>query len=317
VKIVRIGGVEPVPSREAQQILDVINPAFPKLGTEIIDAAQARALLAGGARRAPRELPRVEDRIVPDGPPVRIYWPSAEVPALPALAFFHGGGFVLCDLDTHDAICRDLAAACGCVVVSVDYRRAPEHRYPAALDDADHATSWIYANAAELGIDPDRIGVAGDSAGANLAAGVAQRRRGRGEASPVVQLLAYPMLDPRQDSASYHQRAEGWFVTAAHLRWYWDCYRSSPDNDTDPGFAPLAAPYLGGLAPAVVAVAGLDPLGDEARAYAIRLASEGTPTEIVDCPRLFHGFIGFAEQVPDAARAVSEIHAAVRRRLYG
>jgi acetyl esterase len=297
-------------------LLDVISAAFPRLGTEVVDAARARALVRKTVLREPRPLARVDDLAIPDGPPVRVYRPSPGTDPLPALVFLHGGGFVICDLDSHDGLCRDLAAELDCVVVSVDYRRAPEHPFPAAADDAVRATGWTIEQAADLGIDPARIGVAGDSAGGNLAAVVAQRFGGR----LAVQLLLYPMLDPAQDTASYRDFAQGYFVTADHLRWYWDCYRGGRptgtvvdrDVDRDPAFAPLAAESLGGLAPAVIAVAGLDPLGDEGREYARRLAIEGTPTQLFDCAGLFHGFAGFGEQLPEAAEAMRGILAAVR-----
>jgi len=302
-------------SADVRALLDVISAGFPQLGTTVLDADQARRMLAGDQRRAPRPVGRLEERQVPDGPGVRVYWPAGDAVLRPGLVFFHGGGVVLCDLDSHDAICRDLCVELESVVVSVDYRRAPEHRYPAALDDADGATRWVYDNAAELGIDTEGLGVAGDSAGGNLAAGVAQRWRDNGRAALAVQVLVYPMLDPRCDSPSYATYAERHFVTAQHLHWYWDCYRSAPEDDEDPGFAPPRARRLDGLAPAVVVVAALDPLADEGRAYARAMASAGTPVDLLDCAGLFHGFVGFGEQLPEAARAVEQIVAAVRHRV--
>jgi acetyl esterase len=303
------------PTEEVRAFLQVLDATFPRLGTEVRDATQARALTGNRSRVAGRPLPRVRDLLLAGAPPVRArcYWPEVYGDPLPAVVFFHGGGFVLCDLDSHDAICRDLAAECRVVVVSIGYRRAPEDPYPAAMTDAYAATCSVVDQADALNIDPARIAVAGDSAGGNLAAAVALRSRDLGGPSLCGQVLLYPMLDPAQNTPSYRQFGEGYFVTAEHLRWYWDCYRGSAEVDSY--LAPPAAASLAGLPPALVAVAGCDPLADEGRAYAQRLADDGTTTTLVDAAGLFHGFLGFAAQLSEVATVAENIYTEMRALL--
>jgi acetyl esterase len=218
---------------------------------------------------------------------IRIYHPSdggpAEVGARPGLVWFHGGGFVIGDLDTADAECRRLCEATGVVVVSVDYRLAPEHPHPAAVDDCLAATRWVAAHAAAIGIDPSRLAVGGDSAGGNLAAVVAQQCRGVGP-DLAFQLLVYPVTDLASELGdtpypSMAENAEGYFLTAETMRWFADRYVPDGVDPADPTISPLRASSLEGLPPALVLTCGYDPLRDEGRAYAAALEAAGVPVE--------------------------------------
>jgi acetyl esterase len=190
--------------------------------------------------------------------------------------FFHGGGFVVCDLNTHDAICRNLCAGAGCLVVSVDYRLAPEHRFPAAHDDCHAAVRWAAAHARELGADPKRVAVGGDSAGGLLAAATALRLRDEGAPRLAGQLLLYPATDlSTPATASMTEYAEGYGLVAADLPWFWEKYLSNPLDAADPRASPLRAPNLRGLPPAMKLTAECDPLRDEGERYAERLLDAG------------------------------------------
>ncbi|MFC6063562.1 alpha/beta hydrolase [Streptomyces ochraceiscleroticus] len=318
----------------AKTIIELTEAHFPRLGTEVLDAAEARRILAAQPARAAVPVPvaRVEDRRVP-GPagapevPVRLYWPREGADGgLPVVVFCHGGGFVICDLDSHDGICRDLANATGALVVSVDYRRAPEHRFPAAAEDAYAVLCWAAAHAAEEGGDPARVAVAGDSAGGNLAAVLPLMARDQGGPMPVFQLLIYPMLDPARNTPSYRQNARGYFVTADHLRWYWEQYLGAdgdgngdgdvhPCTDVHPYASPLAAADLSGLPPAHILTAEYDPLRDEGEAYGRRLREAGVAVDVRRYDGVFHGFFGMPGQLPAAAEANEAAHAALRTAL--
>ncbi|MER6996351.1 alpha/beta hydrolase [Streptomyces sp. NPDC000410] len=215
----------------------------------------------------------------------------------PVVVFFHGGGWVLCDLDTHDGLCRELAHRTGGLVVSADYRRAPEHRFPAAEDDAYAVLVWA---AERYGGRP--FVVAGDSSGGNLAAAVALRARDRGGPALTGQLLFYPALDQRLDGVSASAYAEGFFHTTAHMRWYWQEYLG-PDGDPVAA-SPGLAPDLTALPPALVVLADCDPLRDEGLAYARRLSAAGVLTQVQLHTGMFHGFLGAAGVLPEADTAL-------------
>ncbi|MEV5648499.1 alpha/beta hydrolase [Nocardia sp. NPDC052254] len=297
-------------------VVDAATAAFPRLGTEVVDAVEARRQLAARppAPVDPIPVAAVKDSIVrgDDGTdvPVRIYTPHAAGP-LPVVMFCHGGGFVICGIDSHDQFCREMANHTAAVVVSVEYRRAPEHRFPAAAEDAYAVLRWIAATAAEFGGDPARIAVAGDSAGGNLAAVAALMARDRGEPAVAAQVLMYPMLDPTRSSTSYRDNAQGYFVTDDHLRWYWDQYLGGSER-TDPYAAPLLADPAG-LPPAHVATAEFDPLRDEGEAYANRLAAAGVPVEVHRYDGMFHGFMTMGDALPETAVANGRAFAALRR----
>ncbi|MEV7521193.1 alpha/beta hydrolase [Streptomyces sp. NPDC091371] len=310
----------------ARPYLDALTAAFPDIGGRVTDADEARRILAAGPRPAaarPR-VGAVEDRTLP-GPagappvPVRIYLPDPEQWAgpRPTVVFCHGGGWVLGDLDTHDTTARNISRAAGAAVVSVDYRRAPEHRFPAALEDAHAALCWAGAHLDELGGAPEALVVAGDSSGGNLAAASLLLARQCGGPAVALQVLVYPALDAAQDSASYRSDAEGCFLTAAHMRWFWAQYLG-PDGPAD---HPLASPLgadpadLAGLPPAHVVVAGCDPLRDDGAAYHRRLNESGVTSVLDDRPGLFHGFLALAGVLPEAREALERLGGAIRSTL--
>jgi acetyl esterase len=220
------------------------------------------------------------------------------------VVFCHGGGFVLCDLDSHDQLCRAMSNGTGAVVISVDYRRAPEHRFPAAAEDAYAVTRWVADNPGQLGIDASRISVAGDSSGGNLAAVTALMARDRNGPDLAFQLLIYPMLDHAQDTPSYRDNATGYFVTADHLRWYWQQYLGDADG-AHPYASPVLASDLTGLPPAHIITAEYDPLRDEGETYGRRLAEAGSPADVRRYDGMFHGFVSMADHLPEATAARS------------
>jgi acetyl esterase len=224
-----------------------------------------------------------------DGPLDARHYAPDEPDGKPLLVFFHGGGWVVGDVDTHDQPCRLLTRYADVHVLSVAYRLAPEHPYPAPVDDAVAAWEWAVKHADELGADPHRIAVGGDSAGGNLAAVVAQQTRDAGTTAPVAQLLLYPGTDASRDRPSKNLFAEGYFLTRVQMDWYWDTYSEGRDR-TDPRLSPLCADTLAGLAPALITTAAFDPLRDEGEAYAAALREAGVPTVLRRAPGLVHGY---------------------------
>jgi len=252
-----------------------------------------------------------------DGPEgairLRVYTPADSGP-FPLMMFFHGSGFVLCSLDTHDGMCRNLAAGIGCVVVSVDYRLAPEHKFPRGPDDCLAATRWAAANAAGLDIDPARVMVAGDSAGGNMAAVTALRIRDEGGPRLCGQMLLYPVTDYHTPGTpSYAENADGYGLTRDTMEWFWAHYLTSPVEAENPYASPLRARDLTGLPPAYVTSAEYDPLRDEAERYGMRLRAAGVPTEITRFPGMNHGFLFWVGVVGGADRAMAEACAWARQ----
>jgi acetyl esterase len=276
---------------------------------------------ASRARREANPVPvqpvaAVADREIPGpaGPlPIRIYRPSEEA-GLPVIVFFHGGGWVLCDLDSHDGICRLIANGSGAVVVSVDYRLAPEHVYPAAVDDAYAATVWVSEHADELQVDADRLAVMGDSAGGNLAAAVALMARDRSGPRIAFQSLLYPVIDHDFTTSSYEQFATDYFLTSAAMQWYWDQYVAEGQRD-EPYVSPIHAADLSGLPATHLLTAECDPLRDEGMAYAARLAEAGVPVESKVYEGAFHGFFGMAAALSSARAANADAIEALRKGL--
>ena len=256
---------------------------------------------------APAPVGTAEDRSIP-GPagdlPVRIYRPELDAPALPGLVYFHGGGHVIGNLDTHDATARNLCNGAGCVVVSVDYRLAPEHKFPAAAEDAFAAVGWCAAHGAEIGIDPRRIAVGGDSAGGNLAAVAALMARDAGGPAIALQVLVYPVTDYACDTESYRTYSDGYgMLEARSMRWFRDHYLRDEADRLDWRAAPLRAGDLSGAPPALVLTAQCDVLHDEGEAYARRLRSAGVEVDYRDMPGMIHGFFTMAPAIDGAVRA--------------
>lgn len=242
----------------------------------------------------------------------REYRPN-DSPVLPALVYFHGGGWVIGDLDTHEAVCRAFANAAGCAVFSVDYRLAPEHKYPAAADDCYAFTRWLAENSAREGVDDRRIAVGGDSAGGNLAAVVALMARDSGLPKLCCQLLIYPVTDYCLETPSYLENAEGYGLTLAGMRWFWDHYLGSESDGSEFKASPLQAESLAGLPPAYVITAGFDPLRDEGDAYAARLIEAGIPVELDRYEGMIHGFCVYLGRLEQAGVSVARMSAALRR----
>ncbi|MEE9281074.1 MAG: alpha/beta hydrolase [Myxococcota bacterium] len=258
---------------QVQAILEPMKAfTFPDLST--VEPALMRQLYAAGSGQRPAGEPvgDVAERGIP-GPAgdvtVRIYTPFGDGP-FPALVYFHGGGFVVCSLDSHDGSCRALGNAARCTVVSVDYRLAPEAKFPAPLEDCFAATRWVAENASSIGVDAARVAVAGDSAGGNLAAGVTLLARERGGPALCHQLLIYPVMNHAFDTASYTENAEGYFLTREMMRWFWGHYLETESDGLNPLASPLRAEDVSNLPPATVMTAEFDPLRDEGEAYLTR-----------------------------------------------
>ncbi|MEK6239458.1 MAG: alpha/beta hydrolase, partial [Planctomycetales bacterium] len=248
--------------------------------------------------------------------PARIYWPETKGNS-PSLIYYHGGGWVVGSLNTHDVICRSLAASAACVVVSVDYRLAPEHRFPAAAEDAYAAACWVVENADVLGVDPEKIAVGGDSAGGNLAAVTALAARDRGGPSLAFQLLLYPVTDCRFDTPSYNQFASGHMLTRDAMRWFWDQYVEHESDRANPVASPLRAEDLRGLPPCHVLTAECDPLRDEGEAYADRLKEANVSVTLKREPGMIHGFLRRDRIFPQARQALEELGDVLKQALHG
>jgi acetyl esterase len=232
--------------------------------------------------------------------------------AVPGVLFFHGGGWVMGDLDTHDVTCRLLANAAGCAVIAVDYRLAPEHPFPAAADDAYAAFTWLAEHAPELAIDPARLAVCGDSAGGNLAAVVALMARERGGPALRAQVLVYPVVDLSLTQGSFATRADGFTLTRDAMTWFRDVYTPDRRHWTDWRAAPLHAPHHRDLPPAHIVTAGYDPLCDEGAQYAERLRAHGVAVDHKHYEGQMHGFLGAGKIIRAAGTAIGEIGSALR-----
>jgi acetyl esterase len=262
----------------------------------------------------PVPVASVVDRTIP-GPagdiPIRIYQPDAPEPR-PLVVYFHGGGFVFCSIDTHDGTCRRLANAAGAVVISVEYRLAPEHCFPIPLEDCYAATVWAHEHAPELGADASQLVVAGDSAGGNMAATTALLARDRGGPPVTSQVLIYPVIDAACDSSSFEQNAEGYFLEGDTMRWFWSQYLGDDGDGAHPHASPCHAPDHAGLPPAVVITAEYDPLRDEGEVYADKLRAAGVPVTSVRYDGVIHGFVSMPSLFPEADQAMTVIAEALR-----
>jgi acetyl esterase len=308
--------------------------AWPEAASGALDPKVKAALDAGGpapdyrsqgpalvrstfnqlAARLPKlqePLGGVEDRALEGGVRIRLYRPEGKGP-FPVLLYFHGGGWVVGDLDSHDQVCRSLARRAPALVINVDYRLAPETPFPGPLDDCEAALRWAASRAALLGGRPDRIAVGGDSAGANLAAALALRVRDRGGPPIALQLLIYPVTDRNFETLSYREFASGFGLTRSNMQWFWECYLPEASGVPVPEAAPLRAKSLAGLPPAFVLTAEFDVLRDEGEAYARRLHKEGVPLRGMRFRGMNHGFIRMAALFPQADHALTVLADALR-----
>lgn len=294
-----------------QAFQDAGRPAYETLTADEARAYYSAARLVSNPEA--RELASVQELAIP-GPagdiPARVYTPKAlrqDNGLAPALVFFHGGGWVIGDLDTHDVVCRAIADDGQLVVISIDYRLAPEHKFPAAVDDAIAATGWIASHAKKLGIDPERLCVGGDSAGGNLSAVVALHARDHGGPLLAGQVLIYPATDFSMRHASHSEPETSVLLTHSVIRWFRDHYLSSAQDADDWRASPARAETLAGLPPAFVVTAGADPLRDEGDEYARRLADAGVPVVHRTYPGQFHGFFTMGKLLPQADVVVRQI----------
>ncbi len=305
---------------QCKQFLDMLAAAGGK-PVEQLPLAEARSgPLAMIELGGPEErVAQVEKRTIP-GPaqpiPIRVYRPVlSEV--LPTLVFFHGGGFVLCNLDTHDRLCRSLANASGCTVISVDYRLAPEHKFPAAVDDAYAATDYIARHAEEFRIDPQRIAVGGDSGGANLATVVALMAREQGGPRLKYQLLIYPVVDFQDRSASMQEFGHDHFLTLETMDWFIDQYVKNAEDRRHPYASPMNASDLSGLPRALVITAECDPLRDQGEAYGRKMQAAGVAVELKRYYGMIHPFFNLAGIVDMAKVAIADAGSALKKALGG
>ena len=291
--------------------------------THTLSVADARAFYRDRrslTQPAPAEVALVSD-LQASGPhgsiPVRLYRPlgSTEAEALPVLVYFHGGGWVIGDLDTHDSLCRELANGAGCAVVAVDYRMGPEHRFPAAVDDCIAATHWVRANAAALHLDAVRLAVGGDSAGGNLAAVVSIAARESGDLPIAFQLLIYPATDQHRSAPSHAENGQGYLLTSETMAYFTGHYIADSAQYADWRASPLLHENLANLPPALVVTAGFDPLRDEGKAYAERLTAAGNAASYVCFDRQIHGFITMGKLLDEANTAVALCATELKRAL--
>jgi acetyl esterase len=300
---------------QVKLLLDQIAAApGPKLHT--LAPADARRLTANMFRVPPERAEKVfkvEDRQIP-GPagsiPIRVYTPEGIGP-FPVLVFFHGGGWVICGLESHDGPCRALTNKVGCVTVSIDYRLAPEHKFPAGVEDCFAATKWVAEHAGELNVDATRLAVGGDSAGGNLSAVIAQLARDAGGPKIALQLLIYPATEAELDTYS-HKTFTDYFLTKEDINWFWGHYLRSPADRQNRRVAPALAKSLVGLPPALIITAEFDPLRDEGEAYGEKLRAHGVPVSVTRYEGMIHGFFSMYEVLDKGKQAIEESAAALR-----
>jgi acetyl esterase len=301
---------------QAKALMDQLAAANgPKLNS--LEPADARRLTAGMFRVPPEraeKVAKVEDRKIP-GPageiPIRVYIPEGTGP-FPVLVFFHGGGWVICGLDTHDGPCRALTNKAGCVTVSVDYRLAPENKFPAGVEDCFAATKWVAAHAKELNADANRLAVGGDSAGGNLSAVISQLARDAGGPKIAFQLLIYPATEAELDTHS-HKNFTDYFLTKDDILYFWKHYLRSADDRKDPRVAPALAKSFKGLPPALIITAEFDPLRDEGESYGEKLRAAGVPVTVTRYEGMIHGFFSMYEALDKGKLAIDESAEALRK----
>jgi acetyl esterase len=286
----------------------------PPINRLSVSEARKQSIDMAAMQGVPEPVAIVEDRTAP-GPageiPVRLYTPAINGP-LPVFVYLHGGGWVIGGIESSDGLCRTLCNAARCIVISVDYRLAPEHPFPAAVEDSYHAVLWAWENASSFGGDATRVAVGGDSAGGNLAAVVTLIARDRGQPALKYQLLLYPVADAAYDTPSYSQNAEGYFLTRDAMQWFWNHYIGKEADPGNPLVSPLRALSFKGLPPALVITAEYDPLRDEGEAYAERLRTAGVPVQLTRYDGMIHGFFMMGGILDQGRRALEQAAAALR-----
>ncbi|NYT65421.1 alpha/beta hydrolase [Alcaligenaceae bacterium] len=307
---------------QVQALLDLtVQRGIPPTHTLSPEQARSAYLLRGSLVNPPSPQVALVCELTADGPagqiPLRLYRPVDSVAdhVLPVLVWFHGGGWVIGDLDSHDVLCRELANLSGCAVVAVDYRLAPEHPFPAAVDDVMAATQWVHDHAADLHLDASRLAVGGDSAGGNLAAVVAILARDQGNLPIAFQLLIYPVTDLQQGHASHTSNGQGYSLTTDTLNYFYGHYVVAPQAITDWRASPLLHDDHTNLPPALVITAGYDPLRDEGRDYALALTAAGGRASYACFERQIHGFIGMGGVLDEANAAVALCAGELKRAL--
>jgi acetyl esterase len=308
--------------QEAAMVLELMKKSDrPAIDTLSAKEGRTQAdTLSERAEADPPDVARVIDGAIPTtGGQLRYrrYWPSGASGAiLPTLIYYHGGGFVIGNIETHDSTCRRIANKSQCQVISIDYRLAPEHAYPAPVEDALVAFRHIAANARVFDADPAMLAVGGDSAGGNLAAVVCQQQKASGGTMPAFQMLIYPATDSVNQTPSRQKFAEGYFLTGRMMKWFFDFYTPKGTDLTDPRVSPLLTKDLSGLPPAFVLTAGYDPLRDEGRAYADRLIDAGIKVTYTNYPGTIHGFFSMTRFLHQGLKANDEA-AMVMRAHFG
>ena len=298
--------IDPIAAGLLQQMAEAGMPPLNEMSpADARLAAEGFKALAG----EPEPVADVTNRTIP-GPggeiPVRIYTPAGGGASLPCLVYYHGGGWVLGDIESLDTICRAVANRAGCKVVSVEYRLAPEHKFPAPFDDCYAALEWVAANGGDIGVDTSRLAVGGDSAGGNLAAAVSLKARDAGGPALRHQLLVYPVTDHSYGTESYAANGDGYLLTLDMMKWFWDHYLNSAEDGRNPLASPLAASDLSGLPPAFVITAEFDPLRDEGEAYAARLADAGVKVSHQRFDGQIHAFWQMVGVFPAALEAADK-----------
>jgi acetyl esterase len=303
---------------QAQKVVDALAALNLKPFKDSTPAEARESMRSRTAALGPfEEVAAVTDHRVPVAGgeiTVRVYKPAGMGPH-PVLVFYHGGGWVIGDLYTHDGICRAMVNAAGCAVASVDYRLAPEFKYPVPVEDSYAGLLWVVANATRLGLDPARIAVGGDSAGGNLAAVMSLLARDRRGPRLLLQILVYPVTSYDFGTASYRENATGFVLTTEDMRWFWRHYLSREEQGREMMASPIQAKSLADLPPALVITAGCDPLRDEGEAYAARLRDAGVAVTLTRYPGMFHGFLRMTRILDQSRVLLDEIAGALKKAL--